>query len=416
MVAKSKATIPQANFLNLPHKFRAFVAGFGSGKTWCGCQGICIHTCRYPRINSGYFAPTYGQIRDIFFPTIEEVASTFGLTVDIKEGNKEVHYYSGKRYLSTTKCRSMDKPGSIVGFKVGHAAVDELDVMEMKKAESAWRKIIARLRYKVDGLKNGVDVLTTPEGFKFVYKKFVTEKTESYGLVQASTYDNEANLPDDYIPSLIETYPSNIIAAYLNGQFVNLTSGSVYPYYDRIGLQSSEEIINNEQLHIGQDFNVCSMSSVIFVKRGYIYHAVDELTGIYDTPALIKTIKEKYPDNKIIIYPDASGDSRNTANASETDIILLRQAGFHVKVNSKNPMIKDRVLSVNKAFETCKVRINTAKCKKTADAIEKQPYDDNGMPDKKSGYDHICDAFGYFVCYEMPVNKPALISGIRMGM
>ena len=25
---------PQARFLALPHKFRAFVAGFGSGKTW----------------------------------------------------------------------------------------------------------------------------------------------------------------------------------------------------------------------------------------------------------------------------------------------------------------------------------------------------------------------------------------------
>ena len=25
---------PQARFLALPHKFRAFVAGFGSSKTW----------------------------------------------------------------------------------------------------------------------------------------------------------------------------------------------------------------------------------------------------------------------------------------------------------------------------------------------------------------------------------------------
>jgi hypothetical protein len=67
----------------------------------------------------------------------------------------------------------MEKPGSIVGFKIGNAMVDELDVMVAAKAQQAWRKIIARMRYKVDGLRNGIDVTTTPEGFKFVYQQFV---------------------------------------------------------------------------------------------------------------------------------------------------------------------------------------------------------------------------------------------------
>jgi hypothetical protein len=45
----------------------------------------------------------------------------------------------------------MEKPGSIVGFKIGNAMVDELDVMAAAKAQQAWRKIIARMRYKVMG-------------------------------------------------------------------------------------------------------------------------------------------------------------------------------------------------------------------------------------------------------------------------
>lgn len=44
-----------------------------------------------PKINQGYFAPTYPQIRDIFYPTVEEVAHDWGLNVKINEGNKEVH-------------------------------------------------------------------------------------------------------------------------------------------------------------------------------------------------------------------------------------------------------------------------------------------------------------------------------------
>ena len=161
--------IPQAEFLDMPHKFKAFVAGFGSGKTWVGCAGINKHFWEKPKIKAGYFAPTYKQIRDIFFPTVEECAYNWGLRVEVREGNQEAHFYRGKRYRGTVICRSMDNPESIIGFKIGHALIDELDVMAIKKAEVAWRKVMARMRYKVAGLRNGIDVTTTPEGFKFVH-------------------------------------------------------------------------------------------------------------------------------------------------------------------------------------------------------------------------------------------------------
>lgn len=84
--------VPQARFLSMPHKFKAYIAGFGSGKTWVGCGGICKGIWEHPGINQGYFAPTYPQIRDIFYPTVEEVAGDWGLNVKINEGNKEVHF------------------------------------------------------------------------------------------------------------------------------------------------------------------------------------------------------------------------------------------------------------------------------------------------------------------------------------
>lgn len=415
MVVKTQATLPQSIFLNLRHKFRAFVGGYGSGKSYVGSMALCSHSWKYPKVNSGYFAPTYSQIRDIFFPTIEEVAFNMGLKVDIKEGNKEVHYFSGRQFRSTTICRSMDKPGSIVGFKIGHALCDELDTMPTNKAENAWRKIIARMRYKIDGLSNGVDVTTTPEGFKFVYKKFVLERTESYGLVKASTYDNEINLPPDYIPTLKETYPENVSSAYLNGEFVNMTSGSVYRDYDRKKHDSMRMVKDGEPLYIGQDFNVGNMSSAICVRDDRSFVCVDQLIGIFDTPALIKSLQEKYPNRKIYIYPDASGSSRKTVNASVSDISLLSAAGYNVRVNGSNPAVKDRILSINKAFQDGKLRINSAKCKNVSESLEKQCYDENGEPDKSAGYDHMNDALGYLVCFEMPVVKPIIIPGIGMA-
>lgn len=335
--------VPQAKFLALPHKFCGFVAGFGSGKTWVGCSGLAQHAWEWPRINAGYFAPTYAQIRDIFYPTMEEVAFDWGLRTRINQANHEVHLFSGSAYRTTIICRSMEKPQTIVGFKVGRSLVDELDVLSLVKAQQAWRKIIARMRYKVDGLRNRVDVTTTPEGFKFVFQQFVKQLREKphlqdlYGLVQASTYDNEANLPDDYIDSLMESYPPQLIAAYLRGQFVNLTSGTIYTAYDRKLNGSQETIQPGEALFIGMDFNVGKMAAVVHVKRLGLPHAVDEIVNGYDTPDMIRQIKERFwlyadgdyrPTRQIRIYPDASGDSRKSVRASETDIALLKQAGF----------------------------------------------------------------------------------------
>ena len=409
----AKVNRPQSQFLALPNKYRLFCAGYGSGKTWVGCMGSGIHYLRHPKVNQGYFAPTYGHIRDIYFATIEEAVFDLGLTVEIREGNKEAHFYRGQEYRGTTICRSMDKPGQIIGFKIGHAMIDEIDVLPTHKAKTAWQKIIARMRYNIPGLKNGIDVTTTPEGFKFVYKTFVQDLSEkpelktNYGIIQASTYDNEKNLPDDYIPSLIETYPSELIDAYLHGQFVNLTSGTVYRGYDREKHNSIEAVKPGEPLYIGMDFNVQHMAATIYVQRDNVWHAVAELKDIFDTPDIIKIIQEKWQseNHSIIVYPDASGGSRKSVNASESDIVLLRAARFVVKSHRTNPFVKNRIMATNKAFEDGKLFVNYKECPTVASCFEQQSYDQNGEPDKKSGFDHQNDASTYPIAYEFPIRQ-----------
>ena len=407
---KVKAIIPQAKFLAMPHKFRAFVSGYGGSKTFTGCMAECIHFWEWPLINQGYFAPTYAHIRDIFYPTIEEVSEKMGLSVDIKEGNKEVHFSSGGSYRGTVICRSLDRPESIIGFKIGHAMIDELDVLPTHKARNAWRKIMARMRFKVPGLKNGIDVTTTPEGFKYVYQLFYKEPNEkpelkkNYGLIQASTYDNEKNLPVDYIPSLIEAYPSELIDAYINGQFTNLTSGTVYRSYDRKKHNSTETIQEKEPLYIGMDFNVQHMAATVYVIRGEEWHAVAELKEVFDTPDMVKIIQDRWQscNHPITVYPDATGDRRKSVNASESDIALLKQARFVTKARSVYS-VKGRVLATNKAFETGRLKINHLECPTVAECLEQQSYDKNGEPDKTTGFDHQNDATTYPIAYEMPI-------------
>ncbi len=414
------ANFPQCQFLALPNKNRAFVGGYGSGKTWVGGMATCIHHYEHPRVNSGYFAPTYAMIRDIFYPTIDEVAFEMGMRVETKEGNKECHFYSGKQYRGTTICRSMENPNTIIGFKIGHALVDELDTLPTIKASLAWRKILARMRASGDGLRNGIDVTTTPEGFRQTHKLFVADLQErpdlakNYGLVQASTYENEMNLPEDYIPSLFEAYTKELVEAYINGQFVNLTSGTVYRNYDRVRCNSAETIkpptkvdgkMVGEPLFIGMDFNVTKMAATIYVQRPNGWHAVAELKDVFDTPDMIKVIKERWQDkgHRILVYPDASAKGRETVDASKSDIALLEQARFTVRANASNPSVKDRINAVNKQFEQGRLWVNAKACPTAAKCLEGQTYDDDGEPDKKGGFDHQNDATTYPIAYEHPI-------------
>lgn len=104
---------------------------------------------------------------------------------------------------------------------------------------------------------------------------------------------------------------------------------------------------DGEPLHIGMDFNVMNIAAVINVIRSDLPISVNELTGVRNTPTMAAMLKDRYPRRSITIYPDASGQSRKSVNASESDLSILKQAGFSVRVDSINPAVKDRILFVN---------------------------------------------------------------------
>lgn len=143
-----------------------------------------------------------------------------------------------------------------------------------------------------------------------------------------------------------------------------------------------DEIREGEPLFIGMDFNVGKMAAVAHVLREGQPRAVDELTNGYDTPDMIRRIKERYwqyegghfvKTRDIRIYPDASGDSRKSVNASQTDIASVREAGFVVCVNAANPPVKDRINAANAMFCNAtgerRYKVNVAKCPTYAEAL-----------------------------------------------
>lgn len=399
-----RLTDPQFELVTAEDQFPCVVAGFGAGKTNALITRALVKKSAYPTCNIAYYLPTYDLVRTIGFPrfceSLEAVGAKYKL---VKSPENTIYIEHGGQIIF----RSMENPERIVGFEVADSLVDELDTLKTVDARNVWNKIISRNRQKKpDGSLNTVAVGTTPEGFRFVYERWHKNPAEGYRLIRATTYSNERNLPEGYIRALEQTYPSNLLAAYLNGEFVNLTSGAVYPGYDRALNKSSEKINKSEPLHIGMDFNVANGAAAVAVLRDGVPHFVDEITKTLDTPQMISILKSKFAGHKIFIYPDASGNGRRSNDASATDLALLRQAGFTVLVNSRNPAVKDRVLSVNRLIEHEGKRglfVNPDTCPSLCESLEKQAYDKNGEPDKASGLDHIIDAAGYFVAYKYPV-------------
>lgn len=385
--------------------FPAFVGGFGSGKTAAAIARTMRLKRGCPDQDVAYYLPTYGLVEDVAYKRFPEMFDRLGLYYKLNRQQARMQTDLGDIIF-----RTMDNPDRIVGYEVAHSVLDELDTLPLDKARNVWNKVIARNRQKAftangTPVPNTVSVVTTPEGFRFVYDRWVKNKANGYVMFKAKTIDNIANLPEGYIDNLKNTYSTNLLAAYLDGEFVNLTAGCVYTEFDRKLNATSETIQSGEPLHIGLDFNVTKMAAVIHVLRNDNPHAVAELTNILDTPAMIAAIQSKYDGHKILIYPDASGNNRKSQNASASDIALLRQAGFTVLVNASNPAVKDRVLSLNKLIGQRKYRVNPDTCPELVESLEKQSYDKNGDPDKTTGFDHLLDATGYCIAYRYPISR-----------
>lgn len=394
-------TPTQRAFATSREAFPAFVGGFGSGKTAAAIARTMALKVMCRQQDIAYYLPTYPLVEDIAFRRFPELCERKGWAYKLNKASSFIEFPGAGRIVF----RTMERPERIVGYEVAHSVCDELDTLPTDKAREVWNKVIARNRQKC-GMANTVAVATTPEGFRLVHELWVKLRAPGYVLFRAKTMDNAANLPPGYIDNLRNTYPSQQLQAYLDGEFVNLTAGSVYPEYDRNLNASRETIRAGEALHVGLDFNVTKMAAVVHVLRDGEPHAVTEYTDVFDTPAMIALLKSRHAGRSIMVYPDASGGARKANNASVTDLSLLRSAGFTVCVNSQNPAVKDRVLSTNALIHKDgqrRYRVNVDTCPHLVEALEKQAYNKHGEPDKSAGLDHVIDAATYFIAYKFPL-------------
>jgi phage terminase large subunit len=410
----------------LPHQFEllsdtttkiiGLCSGFGGGKTFSAARKAVHLAILNPGVDGIVTEPTFPLLVQVMFPELIIALDFFG--VPFKFNKVESIFYchiDGKQ--TRIICGSMENYTRLIGINAAWCVCDEFDTAKEDIAYAAYVKLLGRLR---NGNVRQMVIVSTPEGFRAMHRIFIKENDESKRLIKAKTQDNY-HLPQDYIDTMRAQFPENLICAYLEGEFVNLTSGTVYQQFDRKLNHCDDEHDGREPVHIGMDFNVGKMSAIIHVERSGQPRAVGEILGAYDTPEMIRLIKQRFWDEtshdeyvencQIYVYPDASGSARKTVSASTSDLALLREAGFIVMVKRKNPSVRDRITSVNSMFCNAKNErrylINTILCPAYTDAREQQIYNKNGEPDKINDRDHPNDAGDYYIHYQYPAQRPS---------
>jgi hypothetical protein len=124
---------------------------------------------------------------------------------------------------------------------------------------------------------------------------------------------------------------------------------------------------------------------------------------------MVQEIKNRYNNKHIYIYPDPASKQRKTSAGGITDLAILKNAGFNIRVRNNHPLIRDRINSVNAKLKNAKgdrTLFIANNCKNVLKSIERQIYKEGTtLVDKSNNYDHMNDALGYMIEYLYPLRR-----------
>jgi len=393
---RMRLTEIQQEIINHPARFKCLIAGRRFSKTFIAMNSLAKHA-RYPNNKCMYVAPSYRMAKQIVWEDLKDMLRERNWAKKINESDLSILLVNG----STIFLRSADNPDSIRGIGLDYVVIDEAaDV-----SEEAWRAVI---RPTLSDRGGKALIIGTPKGRNWLYDVYNDAKhLEDWNSWQKTTLDGGQVTEEEIAQAKRDLDERTFNQEYM-ATFVEY-SGVIYYAFGEHNI--TEMLFDTDErvpIHVGMDFNVNPLCAVIAHQHTGGLHVFDEIE-IYgtDTETMAKEIQLRYPNRRIICYPDASGAQRRTSAGGRTDHIILKNCGFSLKVGSVNPSIKDRIGAVNAACKNTngisKLTI-APKCSKMINALRKHVYNEGTrQPEKNSGLDHLNDALGYMVNHLYPL-------------
>ncbi len=401
----------QWSFLTSKKPINGLIAGYGSGKTHVFLHKTFVNHISKKNnkgVSNGWVVyPTYDLADELFVEPFKDLLISKGIphTYNIAKHKFKTPYGVIKLY-------QLQKPQRIIGAELTYIGFDEFDVESWKNCDMAFKKAVGRMRGSDEC---EIFIVSSPEGYHYCHKIFVEDAGPDRFIVHGKTTDNKY-LPDSYLELMRNTYDERLLKAYMNGEFTNLQQGSTYYGFNREQHTGQVSYNPNLPIRISMDWNCDPLCAVIWqkytqapnikvVKEISLHHRGE---GDLMTQRMCDTIKELYPRNIYIAYPDATGTARHSS-AQYSDIDIVRKNNIKVNVAHINPRVVNRVNAMNKQFSKNNILIDRS-CKELISDLEKVTNKQGTREIDKSNKNltHLTDALGYGVSWEFPVVKPVL--------
>ena len=292
------ATKPQLSFWGSSAKYRAFVGGIGSGKTFAGA----IEVLRQPARSAGaILAPTYSMLKDATFKTVVDLCEEANIIKSLNRSDMTLELINGSLILF----RTADNPDRLRGPNLGWFWLDEAGMMK----PDVWQIMLGRIRLK----PSSAWVTTTPRGLNWLYDVFVKKQTDDHQLIQSRTIDNEF-LPADFIESVKDQYSSSFARQELEGEFIednsNLIKRKWWQYY-RVLPKAKRYVWSWDTAYEKGKENDYSVGT-LWADCQDGYYLIDVIRDKFEFPELKRTVInafQKHKSSVIIIEKKASGHS-----------------------------------------------------------------------------------------------------------
>ena len=379
-------------------RFRVLITGRRFGKTFLALNELAKFS-RYPKKKVWYIAPTFRMCKDIMLDPLVEKMTKHKWISKVNYSDLTITL----RNKSLIQLRSSENFNALRGVGLDFICIDEFSDVD----ERAWFEVL-RPTLSDKSKEGSALFLGTPRGYgNWSYNLFTKQETDNnWKSFKYTTLDGGQVSANEIEQAKQDLDERTFKQEYLS-DFVNY-SGAIYYNFNREENVLKEYIPSSNTIHIGVDFNLDPMSAVVSeVKQDYLY-VYDEIV-IYgsNTDELVEEINNRYSGKHIFVYPDPASKQRKTSAGGRTDLSILKNAGYNVRVRNAHPLVRDRINAVNTKLKNTKgVRtlFIANKCKNVIKSIERQIYKEGtSLPDKENNYDHMNDALGYLIEFLYPI-------------
>ena len=382
------------------HRFRVAICGRRFGKTHLAIRELARFASQ-PGSRVWFIAPTRGQAKGIAWENLKDRLIKLRWAKKINESELSITLVNG----SIIELRSADSYDRMRGYSVDFSVFDEFADMD----QEVW----SVLRPTLADRQGHALFIGTPKGnqnwARDIYDmKLTNSDWSSYtyttldgGQVSQEEIDSAKQDLDE------RTFRQEFMATFEDA------GNQVFYAWNRENNLKEYTGTPPAELWIGMDFNYSPMTATIGVRYQDVLHIIDEIRMTSsNTDEMCRELKNRYPDvasRKMIVHPDPASRQNKTSAGGRTDLSILQNAGFTVKVPSSPAPVRDGINAVNSRLASASGDHNllvSPKCKYTIESLERLSYKPGTVqPDKDSGYDHFADALRYLIGYNWPVKR-----------